>query len=79
MTTKIVDIAEAQSQLAELIAQAATGIEIILTDRQIPQARLLPIQVSSTKRVPGLHRNSIIIDADFDDPLPDEFWLNQQD
>ena len=32
MPTKIVDVKEAQNQLAELVAQAAAGMEIVLTD-----------------------------------------------
>ncbi len=26
-------------------------------------------------RTPGLHRGSCLISDNFDDPLPDEFWL----
>jgi antitoxin (DNA-binding transcriptional repressor) of toxin-antitoxin stability system len=73
MTIKIIDIADAQNQLADLIAQVATGVEIILTHQQIPQARLLPIHPTSTRRTPGLHRGKITISSDFDAPLPDQF------
>jgi antitoxin (DNA-binding transcriptional repressor) of toxin-antitoxin stability system len=77
MPVKIIDIADAQNQLAELIAQAATGVEIILTAQQIPQARLLPISSASTQRVPGLHQGNITISSDFDSPLPDPFWMGE--
>ncbi|ACK64753.1 hypothetical protein PCC8801_0668 [Rippkaea orientalis PCC 8801] len=33
---------------------------------------------SSMKRVPDLFPNSIIISEDFDEPLPDEFWLGEE-
>jgi len=29
------------------------------------------------KRVPGLNRGTISASEDFDEPLPDEFWLGQ--
>ncbi len=29
------------------------------------------------ERVPGLHRGAFIISDDFDDPLPDSFWLGE--
>jgi len=74
MPTKTVDVHDAQHQLAELIAQVAAGIEIILTDGQQPRARLVPIVTPTTRRVPGLHAGSITTTADFDAPLPDEFW-----
>lgn len=77
MTIKIIDIADAQNQLADLIAQVATGVEIILTHQQIPQARLLPIHPASTRRTPGLHRGKITMSSDFDAPLPDQFWTGE--
>jgi len=74
MTTKSVEIHEAQQQLAELVAQAATGTEIILLDGQTPRARLVPIMPHVVQRVPGLHAGSITMSPDFDQPLPDDFW-----
>lgn len=29
------------------------------------------------ERIPGLHAGMIWISDDFDDPLPDEFWLGE--
>jgi antitoxin (DNA-binding transcriptional repressor) of toxin-antitoxin stability system len=75
MTTKSVEIHEAQHHLAELVAQAATGTDIILLDGQTPRARLVPIPPPVVQRVPGLHAGSITISPDFDQPLPDEFWM----
>ena len=72
--SKSVEIHEAQLHLAELVAEAATGTEIILTDRATPRARLMPIPEPTMQRVPGLHAGSIVMSDDFDQPLPDEFW-----
>ncbi|RRR71284.1 MAG: type II toxin-antitoxin system Phd/YefM family antitoxin [Candidatus Viridilinea halotolerans] len=75
MTTKSVAIHEAQQHLAELIAQVAAGVEIILLDGQVPCARLVPITPHAVQRVPGLHAGSITMSPDFDQSLPDEFWI----
>ena len=74
MTTKTVEVHEAQQHLFELVAQVAAGTEIILTDGQTPRARLVPLTSDTTRRVAGLHAGSMTISADFDAPLPDDFW-----
>jgi antitoxin (DNA-binding transcriptional repressor) of toxin-antitoxin stability system len=75
MTTKSIEIQEAQQHLAELVAQVATGTEIILLDGQTPRARLVPITPYAVQRVPGLHVGSMTMSPDFDQPLPDDFWI----
>lgn len=75
MTTKTVEIHEAQQHLAELVAQAATGTEIILLDGQTPRARLVPLRSQVGARVPGLHAGSMTMHPDFDQPLADDFWI----
>lgn len=73
MTTKSIEIHEAQQRRSELAALVATGTEIILLDCQTPRARLVPIAAQTVRRVPGLHPGSITTSSDFDQPLPDEF------
>lgn len=34
-------------------------------------------EASLTERVPNLHPGAIWTSDDFDDPLPDEFWLGE--
>ena len=34
---------------------------------------------SSTPRVPGLHKGEIWMSEDFNDSLPDEFWLGEDE
>ncbi|MBS3026147.1 MAG: DUF2281 domain-containing protein [Dolichospermum sp. DET50] len=34
---------------------------------------------SSLPRIPGLHQGEIWISDDFNDPLPDEFWLGEDE
>lgn len=65
-----IDIRELPARLDELIALAAAGREVVLSDGAIPRARLSP----PGERVPGLHAGALLPAADFDAPLPDEFW-----
>jgi len=39
-----------------------------------PVARLVPISV----RAAGLHAGAIWTSPDFDEPLPDEFWMGDK-
>jgi antitoxin (DNA-binding transcriptional repressor) of toxin-antitoxin stability system len=70
----MVELSEAGDQLAELVAQAASGTEVVLTEDHTPRARLVAVSAGSTQRVPGLHPGSMAASDDFDAPLPDEFW-----
>lgn len=74
METKTVELSEAQGQLAELVAQAAAGTEIVLTEGNTPRARLVSVATRSPRRVAGLHPGSMATSDDFDAPLPDELW-----
>jgi prevent-host-death family protein len=71
-----VDIGELANRFAELIAQTREGGEIIVTDQGIPKARLLPLSPPKP-RLAGLHAGSIQAEADFDVPLPDDYWAGQ--
>ncbi len=68
---KQIDVKEAQARFQELLAQIALGVEWILTDGMTPVARLVPV----SGRVAGLHAGAIWVSPDFDEPLPDEFWM----
>lgn len=76
MTTKTIDVYDAQIQLDELVSQAVSGTEVILMDGVTPVARLVPFNTQSAKRVAGLHAHlgAAWMSDDFDEPLPDEFW-----
>jgi len=70
MLTKMIDVHEAQARLQELLSQVLAGMELVLTAGNKPVARLVPI----SPRIAGLHAGAIWTSADFDAPLPDEFW-----
>jgi prevent-host-death family protein len=78
--TQTVSVDEAQNKLSDLLADALAGNEVIITEHGTPVARLVPVVAHSSKkkRVAGLNRGSIFASEDFDEPLPDEFWLGQE-
>jgi len=73
--TKTVDVEEAKERLPELVSLALEGNEVIISEGDKPVARLVPIISTGRKRVMGLHRGVAWMSEDFDEPLPDEFWL----
>ena len=77
MGTKTVDVHEAQTHLSELLSSVAAGTEILLTDGSTPIARLVPVTPPSPSRVAGLHAGAIWISEDFDEPLPNDFWIEE--
>ena len=50
-------------------------IDVITYDDQ-PKVKLVPIVKPPHKRVFGQHRGHIWMRPDFDNPLPDDFWLS---
>jgi antitoxin (DNA-binding transcriptional repressor) of toxin-antitoxin stability system len=79
MTTKTIDVREMQPNLDELLSLVGDGTEVILTDGEVPLARLIPLHTppandAARPRIPGLHAGAIWTSDDFDEPLPDEFW-----
>jgi prevent-host-death family protein len=72
--TKTIDVDEAQSQLQQLLTLVTSGTEVIITEAGTPVARLVPIGDPRASRKAGLHTNVAWMSADFDAPLPDEFW-----
>lgn len=56
---------ELPPSLEDLLSLVALGTEVVLTEGDIPTARVLPIG----KRVAGLHAGSIWISEGFDEPL----------
>jgi antitoxin (DNA-binding transcriptional repressor) of toxin-antitoxin stability system len=71
-------IAEAQERLKELISLAAGGSEVVIVDGSKPVAKLVAIPQAARVRIAGLNAGSAWIAPDFDDPLPDSFWLGSE-
>jgi antitoxin (DNA-binding transcriptional repressor) of toxin-antitoxin stability system len=78
MSTTI-EIRDAGERLPELVAEAGRGVEVVLTDAGVPVARLAAIpRPNPAPRIPGLHAGTVWMSDDFNDPLPDEFWLGSE-
>ena len=75
MATKIVTVQEAEGHLLELIGLVEKGEEVVITYADRPKVKLVPIVEPPKKRVFGQHREQVWMSPDFDDPLPDDFWL----
>ncbi|PZO15354.1 MAG: toxin-antitoxin (TA) system antitoxin [Leptolyngbya foveolarum] len=77
MTTQKIDIQSVFPTLQELLVAVKEGTEVLLTEGDIPLARLTPVEPPST-RTAGLHQGAIQMSDDFDAPLPDSFWLGDE-
>ena len=76
MSRKIVPVEEAETRLLELIDLAEQGEDIVIAHDDQPKVKLVPLSPVGKKRVFGKNRGKIRMSADFDEPLPDDFWLS---
>lgn len=68
-----VNIHQAKTNLSRLLSRVELGEEIIISNRGIPIAKLVPFRGSSNRRASlGLDRGRFTIPEDFDAPLPEE-------
>lgn len=68
-----VNIHQAKTNLSRLLSRVELGEEIIISNRGIPVAKLVPFHVSSNRRASlGLDRGNFIVPKDSDVPLPEE-------
>lgn len=74
---KSVNIHEAKTHLSALIAAVEAGEEVTISRANKPVVRLVAVENKPPKkRQFGLHKGNLLyMSEDFDDPLPDEFWL----
>ena len=78
METKLIDVIKENMPLKKLLELVASGIDVVLTEGKSPVARVVPVaRKVNTPRVLGLSAGKIWISPDFDDPLPDSFWLGE--
>jgi antitoxin (DNA-binding transcriptional repressor) of toxin-antitoxin stability system len=74
-----IDIRDLPARINEALAHAAAGDEVVLFEGATPRARMVPLAQATPprERIPNLHPGAIQPTADFDTPLPDEFWTGQ--
>ncbi len=70
MSTTSVEGRELAGRIEEIVNLACGGAEVILTDKHIPVAKLIPL-LQSKVRVAGLHQGAMSMAEDFDKPLID--------
>ncbi|BAZ50696.1 prevent-host-death protein [Nostoc sp. NIES-4103] len=82
MSTKTLDIQQLQISVRELLYLVQNDQEIVITNGNTPIAKLTLInplepnicELEKTPQ-PGLNLGAMVMSDDFDQPLPDEFWL----
>ncbi len=74
MNTITVEVQEADPKLKNLLTQVAAGKEVVFKQGDRLVARLVP----AGRRIAGLHVGKVMISPDFDEPLPDEFWVGEK-
>lgn len=75
MSIKTIDINQ-PPPLEKLLAQVASGDEVVFEENGKPIARLIGIDPTAP-RVAGLREGKGWMSEDFDAPLPDEFWAGR--
>jgi antitoxin (DNA-binding transcriptional repressor) of toxin-antitoxin stability system len=73
--TTTVEVEEAKVSLGKLLALALGGNDVIIAEDGQPVVRLVPIAPKKKKRIAGLNRGQIKMHDDFDEPLPEAFWM----
>jgi len=66
-----VNVHEAKTHLSRLLQRVAAGEEITIANAGVPVARLVPIEVSQSKRQLGIDEGKIWLADDFDAPSPE--------
>lgn len=69
-----VSLQEAQTDLLKLINLAEQGENVFILNNNI-KIKLVAITEPPKPRTFGQHHNQAIMSEDFNDPLPDSFWL----
>ncbi len=72
------NIQEAETHMSEMLSLALQGEEVVISKANQPLVKLTPIAAQKKKRVAGLHAGAIFVADDFDEPLPDAFWLGEE-
>ncbi|MBD2604815.1 type II toxin-antitoxin system Phd/YefM family antitoxin [Scytonema hofmannii FACHB-248] len=66
-----INLQEAETRLAELIEEVASGEEVIITRSDGSAFKIVPITASAPRPKFGSAKGLVKIADDFDEPLPD--------
>ena len=78
MSVKTIALDDAADRLQELVTRASEGEQIVIAQNEHPLAKLVPLADVEDDRTFGQARGRIHVDDDFDEPLPDDFWLGHR-
>jgi prevent-host-death family protein len=68
----VFNIHEAKTHFSKLLARVLRGEEVVIAKAGKPVARLLPFAAAdATPRTPGIDKGKVILQPDFDTPLPE--------
>jgi prevent-host-death family protein len=67
-----INIHAAKTHFSRLLKRVAEGEEIVIARAGVPVARMVRAETAEAKRPLGMDRDSIVVDDDFDAPLPDD-------
>ena len=65
-----VNVHDAKTRLSEILRSVEGGEEITIARAGRPVARLVPIREKAGERMPGTAKGKVVIEKDFDKPLP---------
>ncbi len=68
-----IELEEAKERLGEVMDETADGAEVVIERGDGAAFRLVPVL---KRRVAGLHPGAIVMGDNFDELLPDSFWLS---
>jgi antitoxin (DNA-binding transcriptional repressor) of toxin-antitoxin stability system len=74
---KTVTLQEAQQDLAELMVLVGQGEDVLITHATLPSVKLVALSHVSQKRQFGQFLGKAQMSDDFNDPLPESFWLGK--
>jgi prevent-host-death family protein len=68
----VFNVHEAKTHFSKLLERVMSGEEVVIAKAGKPVARLLPfVAEDASPRVPGIDKGKVIIQPDFDAPLPE--------
>ncbi|MBM4307835.1 MAG: type II toxin-antitoxin system Phd/YefM family antitoxin [Deltaproteobacteria bacterium] len=66
-----VNVHEAKTHFSRILTRVGDGEEVVISKAGKPIARLVPIAGKQAQRTPGSAKGKIVLEKDFDAPLPD--------
>ena len=75
---KTIEVMAENTSLGDLVELAQREAGVMLTKSGQPVAQVIPMSTTSKPRIAPLHPGAWDVSADFDDPLPEEFWLGKE-